>query len=132
MALGVARPARAEDAAPDVERPVLVVTATPPLDVERLADAVRAYLDELQVEVRAAPAPPAGELRGELAATARVGAAVRAWAVVRVADGAPGSVELEIVDRLTDKALLATVPRPRRDEDLYRAVALKVQALLRA
>jgi hypothetical protein len=115
-----------------LDRPVLVVTATAPLDAERLADALRAYLDEFQVDVRTAPAAPGGDLRGELAATAGIGAAVRAWAVVRVADGTPGSAELELVDRVTGKSLVTSVPRPRRDEDLYRAVALKVQALLRA
>jgi hypothetical protein len=113
-------------------RPVLVVTAAAPLDGERLADALRAYLDEFHIDVRTAPAAPQGDLRAELAATADIGAAVRAWAVVRIADGAPGSAEIELVDRVTTKSLVATVLRPRRDEDLYRAVALKVQALLRA
>jgi hypothetical protein len=126
--------ARAQPATGDVilDRPIVVVTAAAPLDAERLADAMRAYLDELHVDVRTAPAAPGGDLRGELAANAGIGAAVRAWAVVRIADAAPGSAEIELVDRVTGKALVTTVPRPRRDEDLYRAVALKVQALLGA
>jgi hypothetical protein len=128
--------AHAEPAPPEadviLDRPILVVTATPPLDAERLADALRAYLDEFRVDVQTAPAAPGGDLRDELAATAGIGAAVRAWAVVRIADGAPGSAELELVDRVTGKSLVTNVPRPRRDEDLYRAVALKTQALLRA
>lgn len=115
-----------------LDRPILVVTAAAPLDAERLADALRAYLDEFHVDVRTAPAAPTGDLRGELTKTEGIGAAARAWAVVRIADGTPGSAEIELVDRVTAKALVTSVPRPRRDEDLYRAVALKVQALLRA
>jgi hypothetical protein len=113
-------------------QPIVVVTAEAPLDEQRLADALRAYLDEFHVEVRTAPAAPTSDLRAELAATARIGAAVRAWAVVRIANGEPGSAEIELVDRVTDKSLVTSLPRPRRDEDLYRAVALKVQALMRA
>lgn len=134
--LALATVARAEPPPgdPDVilDRPILVVTAAPPLDAERLADALRAYLDEFRVDVQTAPAAPRGDLRDELAATDGIGAAVRAWAVVRIADGAPGNAEIELVDRVTGKSLVTSVPRPRRDEDLYRAVALKVQALLRA
>jgi hypothetical protein len=108
------------------------VTAAGPLDGERLADALRAYLDDLSIDVRTAVAAPGGDLRSELRGTDEIGAAVRAWAVVRIAPGAPGSAEIELVDRVTEKSLVTAVPRPRRDEDLYRAVALKVQALLRA
>lgn len=116
----------------NLERPIVVLTASEPLDAERLADALRTYLDEFAVDVRTAPAVPRGELRAELEATAGLGAPVRAWAVVRIADGAPGSAEIEVVDRVTGKSLVTDVPRPPRDEDLYRAVALKVQSLLRA
>lgn len=126
------RPAKADEAGVNLDRPILVVTAAPPLDAERLADALRAYLDEFRVEVRTAPAAPGADLRAELAATAVIGAAARAWAIVRIADGAPGTAEIELVDRVTSKALVTAVPRPRRDEDLYRSVALKVQSLLRA
>jgi hypothetical protein len=127
-----ARAQPAAEAGVILDRPIVVVTAAAPLDAQRLADALRAYLDELQVDVRTAPAAPGGDLRGQLAASAGIGAAARAWAVVRIADAAPGSAEIELVDRLTGKALVTSVPRPRRDEDLYRAVALKVQALLGA
>ena len=61
-----------------------------------------------------------------------LGAAVRAVAVVRAEHGAPGSVEIELIDLATGKALVVSVPRPQRDEDLYRALALKIQAVLRA
>jgi len=116
----------------NLERPIIVLTASAPLDAERLADALRTYLDEFDVDIRTAPAVPGGDLRHELEATTGLGESVRAWAVVRIADGAPGSAEIEVVDRVTAKTLVTSVPRPRRDEDLYRAVALKVQALLRA
>jgi hypothetical protein len=123
--------ARAPDAV-EAARPVLVVTAAAPLDAERLADALRAYLDDFAIDVRTAPAAPPGDLRAELSATAEIGANARAWAVVRLDDQTPGNAEIELVDRETAKSLVTIVPRPRRDEDLYRAVALKVQALLRA
>ena len=55
-----------------------------------------------------------------------------AVAVIRAERGAPGAIDVEMLDLATDKALLATVPRPARDEDLYRALALKIQAMLRA
>jgi hypothetical protein len=123
--------ARASDVV-EAARPVLVVTAAAPLDAERLADALRTYLDDFAIDVRTAPAAPPGDLRAELAATAEIGANARAWAVVRLDDQTPGNAEIELVDRETAKSLVTIVPRPRRDEDLYRAVALKVQALLRA
>ena len=114
------------------ERDVLVVTSAPPLDGERLADALRAYLGDYAIDVRAAPAGPSGDLRHDLAETRRAGEAVRAVAAVRVGGTAADTVEIQVVDRVTDKALLASIPRPPRSEDLYRAVALKVQALLRS
>jgi hypothetical protein len=124
--------AAAHDGPAREARPVLVVTAAGPLDGERLADALRAYLDDVNIEVRTADEAPGGDLRSELRRADEIGAAVRAWAVVRIAPGAPGSAEIQLVDRVTEKSLVTAVPRPRRDEDLYRAVALKVQALLRA
>jgi hypothetical protein len=128
MIFAVLMPPLAARGAEDVAtgRPSVVVTAAAPRDDERLADALRAYLDELDVEVRTAPAAPTGDLRAELAATAQIGAAGRAWAVVRIAAGEPGNAEIELVDRVTDKSLVTSVPRPRRDEDLYRGVALEV------
>jgi hypothetical protein len=114
------------------ERDVLVVTSAPPLDGERLADALRAYLGDSGIDVRTAPAGPSGDLRHDLAETRQAGEAVRAVAAVRVGGAGASTVEIQVVDRVTDKVLLASIPRPPRLEDLYRAVALKVQALLRS
>jgi hypothetical protein len=112
-------------------RELLVVSSSAPLDGERLADALRAYVGDV-ADVRTAPAPASGDLRLDLAELRRTGGEVRALAAVRVAGAGADTIEIQIVDRLTDKALLATIPRPPRAEDLYRAVALKVQALLRS
>jgi hypothetical protein len=110
----------------------LVVTAAPPLDADRLADVLRTYLDGYDVEVRARQAPPsAGDLRQDLAATRSAADEARAFAAVRIAtDGQ--TVEIQLVDALAKKSLVATLSRPRRDEDLYRTLALKVQLLLRS
>jgi len=110
----------------------VVVTAGPPLDAQRLADALRAYLGGYGIRVDAAPADGSADLRENLAEARRLGEAARAAAVVRVGRAAPGTIEIEIMDLATEKALVATVPRPARDEDLYRALALKIQAILRA
>src|SRR5688572_28170928 len=114
------------------ERPTLVVTAAPPLDVERLADLVRTYLEGYEVDVRTAPAVQAGEMREQLAATEAAAAGARAVAAVRVAGAAGTTVEIQLVDRVTHKALVTQVQRLGRDEDFYRTLALKVQALLRS
>ncbi|MDB4967826.1 MAG: hypothetical protein JWN44_3515 [Myxococcales bacterium] len=114
------------------ERPRVVVTAVAPVDADRLAEAMRAYLDEFAVDVVTAAASTDTELRAQLDATKATGADVRAVAAIRVADARAGTVEIALVDRLSGKALIATLARPPRDEDLYRAVALKVQALLRS
>ncbi len=114
------------------ERHALLVTASPSLDVERLADLLRTYLDGYSVDVRTAAASEALELREQLAATEAAGEGVRAIASVRVAAADASTLEIQLVDRLTKKALVTRVPRLGRDEDLYRALALKVQALLRA
>jgi hypothetical protein len=110
----------------------VVVTTAAPLDAQRLADAMRVYLDEFGIQVRTQTAGEAGDLRARLDEARALGEAVRAVAVVRVERGAPGAVELELVDLATRKALIVSVPRPARDEDLYRALALKIQAVLRA
>src|SRR5581483_8223279 len=75
---------------------------------------------------------PAADLRAELESARAAGEKARALAVVHVAGGATGTVEVELVDLETDKALLATLPRPPRDEDLYRALALKIRSVLAA
>ncbi len=133
-ALGIGEGVASADEATSVDaaHPLLLVTATPRLDAERLADALRTYLDEFHIEVRTAPGAPQGELRDELARTAELGAHARAWAIVRLDEATPGSAEIALVDRLTSKAIVTSVQRPPRDEDLYRVVALKVQSLLHA
>jgi hypothetical protein len=114
-------------------RLTVVVTSAAPVDPQRLADALRAYLDQRGVDVQGSDAGAApDDLRRQLSEARRIGEAARALAVVRAAAGSAGEIELELVDLATDKALLADVPRPARDEDLYRTLALKIQALLRA
>jgi hypothetical protein len=60
------------------------------------------------------------------------GAQVGAIVSIRVAGGRSGAIEIALVDRMDDKALVATLSRPPRDSDLYRVLALKMQALLRS
>ena len=110
----------------------VVVTAAASIDAQRLADALRVYLDEFGIRVGAGAAGEAGDLRKRLDDARQLGEAVRAVAVVRAEHGARGTVEIELIDLATDKALVVSVPRPARDEDLYRALALKIQAVLRA
>jgi hypothetical protein len=110
----------------------VLVTASAPLDSQRLADALRSYLDEYGIRVAVAAAESSADLRKQLAEERRLGEAVRAVAVVRAERFTPGTIEIEIMDLATEKALVATVPRPVRDEDLYRALALKIQAILRS
>ena len=110
----------------------VVVTAAPPLDSQRLADALRTYLDEFGIRVEVAPATAGGDLRTQLEDARHLGESVRAVAVVRAERETRGEIEVELYDLATDKALVASVRRPTRDEDLYRALALKVQAILRA
>lgn len=110
----------------------VIVTAAPPLDAQRLADALGAYLGEFGIRVEIAPDGPRGDLRAELAGARERAPSVGAVALIRAERSGPGAVDVELIDLATDKALLATVPRPARDEDLYRALALKIQAMLRA
>ena len=127
-------------AAAPVTGPVdVVVTATSPVDAERLADALRVYLDGYGVRIGSAAATDPGDLRRQLADARRLGEQVRAMAVVRVqrgegggAAGARGMIEIDVVDLATEKVLIAEVPATARDEDLYRALALKIRASLRA
>jgi hypothetical protein len=116
-----------------VAPPDVVVTAAPPVDAQRLADALRAYLSDFGVRVEAAAEPAeSGDLRRQLLEARRAGEAVRAVAVIRAEAGAVGGIEIELVDLATEKALVTSVPRPPRDEDLYRTLALKIRALLRS
>ncbi len=109
---------------------VIVVTTVAPLDGERLVDVLRTYLDTYDVEVRARAATEStGDLRRDLEAASAAAGDVRAFAAIRVAaDGA--SIEIQLADTLAHKFVVATMARPPRDEDLYRALALKVQLLI--
>ncbi len=131
VAQGPAAPASASRPGVDV-----AVTAAAPIDAQHLADVLRAYLDEYGVRVESAGSTAPADLRRQLADARQLGERVRAMAVVRVQNGegagGRGTVEIEIVDLATQKVLIAEVPRPQRDEDLYRALALKIQATLRA
>jgi hypothetical protein len=112
--------------------PDVVVMAPPPINVERLADSLRAYLLDYGIRVETASPSASGDLRGQLSEVRRTGEVARAAAVVLAENRSPGLIEIELVDLATDKVLLAEIPRPPRDEDLYRALALKIQALLRS
>jgi hypothetical protein len=110
----------------------IVVTTAPPLDSERLADALRVYLGEFGISVEVAPADQSDDLRQRIADARRLGESVRAVAVIRAEPGTPDEVGIELTDLATDKTLIATMPKAARDEDLYRTLALKIQAILRA
>jgi hypothetical protein len=110
----------------------IVVTTAPPLDAQRLADALRVYLNEFGITVDVAPADQTDDLRQRIADARRLGESVRAVAVIRAEPGTPDAVGIELTDLATDKTLIATMPKEARDEDLYRTLALKIQAILRA
>jgi hypothetical protein len=110
----------------------IVVTTAPPLDSQRLADALRVYLGEFGISVEVAPADQTDDLRQRIADARQLGESVRAVAVIRAEPGTPNEVGIELTDLATDKTLIATMPKAARDEDLYRTLALKIQAILRA
>jgi hypothetical protein len=112
-------------------QPLVIVSAMAPLDGQRLGDALAAYLDERGVKVELAPAVEAAALEDRIAALRAAAAAAHALAAVHV-QRAGASIQIDLVDMVTDKSLLSIASTPRRDEDLYRTVALKIQALLRA
>jgi hypothetical protein len=116
---------------PPPPRPLVLVSAAAPLDGQRLADALAAYLDErgVKVELTRPVEEPALELR--IAALRQAAGDAGALAAVHVQRSA-ASVQIDLVDVVTDKSLLSIVSTPQRDADLYRTVALKIQALLRA
>src|SRR5947209_2672108 len=91
------------------ERYRVVVTAAPPIDADRLAEALRAYLDDFSVDVVTAPAAMDNELRAQLDATVASGALLGAIVSIRVAGGRAGAIEIALVDRLDDKALVTTL-----------------------
>lgn len=110
----------------------IVVTATGPVDAQRLSDALAVYLGDFGIDVQSTPADDAGDLRARMAAARRLGESVRAVAVIHAGSDSPDAVEIELDDLTTHKTLIASIPRPARDQDLYRTLALKIQALLRA
>lgn len=113
----------------------IIVTTVAPLDAQRLADALRAYLDDVGVRIEPHLAGAADGLRQQLEDARRLGHTAQATAVVRVerdlSAGEPGEVEIQLIDLTTDEVVIATIASPARDEDRYRALALKIQALFR-
>ena len=61
----------------------IVVTAAPSIDAQRLADALRVYLDEFGIQVETRPAGEADDLRKRIDDARQLGEALRAVAVVR-------------------------------------------------
>jgi hypothetical protein len=110
----------------------IVVTTAPPLDTQRLADALRVYLGEFGITIEIAAPDQASDLRQRIADARRLGESVRAVAVIHAEPGMPDEVEIELTDLATNKTLIATMSRAARDADLYRTLALKIQAILRA
>lgn len=117
--------------APPGARTVLVATAVEPLRVDKLADALRTYLDARRVEVRTAPAVASDDLRADLGALAQAGAGEDATSVLRITSTPDDAVEIALTDLPSRRTIITTIPRSERDEDLYRTLALKVQGLLR-
>lgn len=137
LLLAWAHPARADEAAaPAPASPHILVTTATALDARRLADVLRAYLGDVGVRVEPAQAGTTGSLRQQLDDARRLGRAAGATTVVRVerdaSDGNPGGLDIEVIDLTTDDVVIATVASPARDEDRYRALALKLQAILQA
>lgn len=99
---------------------VLRVSAEAPLSVERLADALRSYVDGAEVEMAAVGHPVSHD--GVPTAPGVVGVTLRRQGV------SDEDVELVLLDGET--TILNRLPGAMRIEDLYRTVALKVHALL--
>jgi hypothetical protein len=95
----------------------LRVSAEPPLSAERLGDALRSYLDADEVVV----APPDSPSPG----TAEPGVVM---VTLRRLQAAADDAEVVLKDG--EETIFARLPGAMRIEDLYRAAALKVQALL--
>ena len=93
----------------------LRVSAEPPLSDQRLGDALRSYLDRNAVTV---------ELTDGASPRSEPGLSVS----LRCSHGLGNDVEVVLVDG--EETVLVRLPGALRTEDLYRAAALKVQALL--
>ena len=100
---------------------VLRVSAEPPLSAERLGDALRSYVDGVEVTL-AAPAVAADPAASPRVEPGEVGI------ILRVNRAGEQDAEVVLVDG--EETILARLPGALRTEDLYRAAALKVQALL--
>lgn len=98
---------------------MLRISAEPPLSVERLADALRTYVDGVQVEVTS----PGGDRRDGAAAEPGV-----VELSLRRHGPADDDAELVLVDG--EATILNRLPGAMRIEDLYRTAALKTQSLL--
>lgn len=97
---------------------VLRISAEPPLSVERLADALRSYVEGAELEIALEPAK-----RDGVAATPGV-----VEISLRRLGTTDDEVELVLIDG--EETILSRLPRAMRIEDLYRSAALKVHALL--
>jgi len=99
----------------------LRVSAEPPLSGERLGDALRSYVDGAEVVVEAPP----DATDGAPAQPPELGTVAITLQKTRT----PGEdAEVVLVDG--EETIVARLPGALRTEDLYRAAALKVQALL--
>lgn len=107
-------------AASSAQATVLRISAEPPLSVERLADAIRTYVDGTEVDV--SPVRRVERQDGGFTAPGVVEIELRA-------QGA-GADDAELVLLDGQETVLSRLPGALRVEDLYRAAALKVQSLL--
>jgi hypothetical protein len=101
---------------------VLRVSAEAPLSAERLGDVLRSYLDGAEVTV----SPSAGD--GSTTAGSPVPIPGGLDICLRANRAGEPDAEVELTDG--EETTLARLPGTIRTEDLYRAAALKVQALL--
>jgi hypothetical protein len=99
---------------------VLRVSAEAPLSAERLADAIRSYVDGADVEVS-----PTGRSEGRDGSPTPPGV-VEIW--LRRHGDAAEDAELVLMDG--EETTLNRLPGALRIEDLYRTAALKVQSVL--
>jgi hypothetical protein len=99
---------------------VLRVSAEPPLSAERLSDALRSYLDGVEVTLASPSIDADSATVGSRLGPAEIGIRLRAY------HSGGQDAEVMLVDG--EETILARLPGAIRSEDLYRAAALKVQA----
>ncbi len=102
----------------------LRVSAQPPFSAERLGDALRSYLDGCTVKIEP---PSPGDADAQAPETGTVDVSLRKG---RTLGEEPEMVLPEVVLSDGEETVIARLPGALRSEDLYRAAALKVQALL--